>query len=239
MADGPAQNWTCSVSEINTETLSINYVDKSLPAGHITYAYPCRRNVEATIIYGTTDLNDGVLRLRTKCAIFSLAIRNLPPSSKVNSILHDKSSLIVLDKDGCAAGAIQIPPRWGKTMMKTPQEVIVLSRTTLTQDLDDPSWDHTMETFLLEKPTDRDQVMNEGKKALRLRAHLAGGEEPESYMGSWNLFDRQKYDAFKFWPLYNVMLIERDGEYAFRRGLGQIHVDALDALPEEKLVLLG
>ena len=34
-------------------------------------------------------------------------------------------------------------------------------------------------------------------------------------------------------------LIERDGEYAFRRGLGQIHVDSLDALAEEKLVLLG
>lgn len=136
MADGPAQNWTRTVAIAPfMESFSIHYVDNALPAGRAHFTYPFRRNSEAVTVYGTTELN-GVLRLRAKCGIFSLASRNLISSSPMTSILHNSSSLIVLDKDGCAAGAVQVPPAWVDAMTRTPQEFVVLSRTTLTQDGD-------------------------------------------------------------------------------------------------------
>jgi hypothetical protein len=238
MADGPAQNWerTVTIGGSN-DVVNIYYVDKALPAGQAHFAYPSRRNAEGVTICGATELH-GTLRFRAKCGVFSLVKRNLAFSSPMTAILHNSSSLTILDKDGCAAGAVQVPPAWVDAMTKTPQEFVALSRTTLTQDADDPSWDETTQSFLLEKPTDRSQVLREGSAAKRLRDHLNGHEEPESYAGAWRLFDRQKYSAFKFWPMYNVLLLGRNGGYAYRLGLGQVHVDAFDSVAKEKLVLL-
>ena len=238
-ADGPSENWKRVVTiQSIVDSLSINYVDTALPPNQANFAYPSRRNVEAATLYGSTRL-DGILRFRARCCSFALTTEDVlaPPNTTV--LPRDAGTLTVLDQDGRVAGAVQVPPPWVDTVTKEPQEFVALSRTTLTQDPGDPSWDETTQTFLRAAPRDREQVMHQGNLSRRLRDRLHGAEEPGTDTALWRLFDRQQYSALKFWPLYNVLLIRRNGDYAYRLGLGQIHVDALDPIAAEKLILLS
>ncbi|MCJ1229516.1 hypothetical protein MMC12_006183 [Toensbergia leucococca] len=50
----------------------------------------------------------------------------------------------------------------------------------------------------------------------------------------------QRYNLKKPWCLFNVMMIQRQEEVAYRVGVGKIHVDAfMQAKPEQKVILLG
>ena len=52
-------------------------------------------------------------------------------------------------------------------------------------------------------------------------------------------FDPRYYSKQKPWPLYEVLLIERQGDVAYRIGIGYVHVDAFNPLATEKRVKLG
>jgi len=53
-------------------------------------------------------------------------------------------------------------------------------------------------------------------------------------------YDHSRFNKNKPWPLYNVMLIERKGDVAFRVAVGIVHMTAfLQARPVEKLIRLA
>ena len=54
-------------------------------------------------------------------------------------------------------------------------------------------------------------------------------------------FDRDMFDEFKKWCLYNVMMIEWDSDdVASRTGIGVCHIDAFEqANPVRKRITLG
>jgi hypothetical protein len=102
----------------------------------------------------------------------------------------------------------------------------------LSYNIDDPSWDDLSKTFLKEVPNDRQQVNAENSVP---KHGLAKIKSP-----AWKgVFDRQKYDPLKFWPLYNVLLVVREGGLAFRVGIGQIHINAFDPIATRKLIRLS
>lgn len=52
-------------------------------------------------------------------------------------------------------------------------------------------------------------------------------------------FDHRRYNRYKPWPLYNVMMIEWDNGVASRIALGTLHVTAfVQAKPISKLITL-
>jgi hypothetical protein len=52
-------------------------------------------------------------------------------------------------------------------------------------------------------------------------------------------FDRQRYDAYKPFCLYELLVVEWQDGIAYRIGIGEMHVDAWIQKPEAKLVLLA
>ena len=53
-------------------------------------------------------------------------------------------------------------------------------------------------------------------------------------------FDQYIFDATKPWCMFNVMLVEWEGEVAYRLGVGRVHLDAwAQAHPKLKVVKLG
>jgi hypothetical protein len=53
-------------------------------------------------------------------------------------------------------------------------------------------------------------------------------------------FDRQRYDPYKPFCLYEFLVVEWNGDVASRIGIGKIHIDAwAQQHPKEKLITLG
>jgi hypothetical protein len=53
-------------------------------------------------------------------------------------------------------------------------------------------------------------------------------------------FDRQRYDAYKLFCLYEFLVVERVGDVAYRIGKGQIHVDAwAQDSPKTEIIVMG
>jgi hypothetical protein len=67
------------------------------------------------------------------------------------------------------------------------------------------------------------------------------GKLPSAKDAKWALcFDRQRYDAFKPFCLYEFLVVEWNGDVASRIGIGKIHIDAwAQQHPKEKLITLG
>lgn len=69
-------------------------------------------------------------------------------------------------------------------------------------------------------------------------------DELQTQDAMWDLgFDRQRYDAYKPFPLYDFLVVEWIEGVAYRIGIGKIHIDAWQPEEEEKwkkrLIVLG
>jgi hypothetical protein len=187
-------------------------------------------NVYAAMVPATKEL-----RFYANCAFFSATGEHTKMSllpSPCEKGTHTTCLLTLFDEDGVAAGAVHVGSQWTSVLTNAKQEFLALSRTTLSSDIDDPSWDELSQTFLLAQPESRPQVRSKTKRALNFLSQI---EAPTWY----GLFDRQKYDPLKFWPFYNVLLIVRNAEFAFRLGIGKIHVDAFDPIAVRKHIRLS
>jgi len=113
-----------------------------------------------------------------------------------------------------------------RTLPRGQHELLALSRTTLSHHGADPSWDASTKTYLC-LPQERTQP--------------ALGEAEPSYwlQQSTSYFVHVFSDAYKLWPLYNVLLIKWKDGVAHRLGLGKIHIDAFDPAAETKEIILG
>ena len=64
-------------------------------------------------------------------------------------------------------------------------------------------------------------------------------DKPHGDKHRWT-YDPRRYEREKYYPFYNVLVVQwRDG-IAYRQGIGQVHVDAFERVgPEMQLVVLG
>lgn len=147
----------------------------------------------------------------------------------------------ILDDDGFPAGTVYLPSSQSSVILLTEKyEIVCLSRRRSGRLFDSPSSAGS-------KGSDPStEVDNDFKTAEKLAGYGKAKlypvslteimEEPE--------FDPRRYNMFKPWPLYNVMMIGRQKdangqEAAYRLGIGLIHVTAfLLAQPVKRLITL-
>jgi hypothetical protein len=135
---------------------------------------------------------------------------------------HDVCHLSVFDQNSHRAGVIVMD---GETFEHTDFSqrsftFVKISQTTLTAR-DDPAWDEESKTF----------AGRPGERALNHRSPLDPSEEE---------FDQEVYDINICWSMYNVLMVEFEGNVARRIAVGRVHVDAFDgARPEQRRFCLG
>ncbi|KAH7067971.1 heterokaryon incompatibility protein-domain-containing protein [Paraphoma chrysanthemicola] len=88
----------------------------------------------------------------------------------------------------------------------------------------------------------RDKALEDYVDADDVTMETANFDElPSAQEAKWGLcFDRQRYDAFKPFCLYEFLVVEWNEGVASRIGIGKIHIDAwAQEHPKEKLITLG
>ncbi|MCJ1247042.1 hypothetical protein MMC30_004253 [Trapelia coarctata] len=197
----------------------INYKERGTKEDTIRYNRPVSdENISA--IRKAIEPGTGHLRFLAQTALFTCL--QTPPSNPPDHPENEPSTLSVLDAHGVHAGTVRttspIPPSRDQTL-----EFLALSRTTLTHDFTDPSWDHSTQSFLY-PPQECPPLVS--------RKRVVSGQELE-------IFDRAVFDMYKLWPLYNVLLIGWKEGVAYRLGSGKVHVDAFDRVARRKEMVLG
>lgn len=176
------------------------------------------------------DTSLGHLMFWTFSAHFDITgDHNIHSAVEKTETCHDGQHVVCLlsmfASEGYLAGTVYIPGPIVANLLEGSHEFILLSRTgdTLQEDplkIDKKrfanwSLEHTPFKVEDENPF--------------LRAGLA------KYA-----FDHTRYEAEKFFCMYNVMLIEWKEGVAYRLGLGWVHIDAFHrAFPERKFITLG
>ena len=97
----------------------------------------------------------------------------------------------ILDGQGKRAGRVLVAS-WTAGDLHQKLEFLALSRTTLTHDAADPSWDRSTKSFLY-PPLDRPPP-----RVSRTRI---------AQLPDLDTFDIDAFDWCKLWPLYNVLLL--------------------------------
>ncbi|MCJ1231415.1 hypothetical protein MMC12_008092 [Toensbergia leucococca] len=111
--------------------------------------------------------------------------------------------------------------------MMGKQEFIALSRTTLTHDIDDPSWDPCTRKFVTSVPERRAYIENNyhAGKVMKYPENIRS-----TFIGSYTwhgLYELQEpYNPHRLWPFYNVLLIERKNGIAYRQGIAGDYVNS-------------
>lgn len=136
--------------------------------------------------------------------------------------------LSVFNREGRLAGTVHVPGPIASNLSKGSHEFILLSRTIL-------DWG---------KLYNEDPLKIDKKRFANLSLEHAPFEvqddAPSDIWGPKYAFDHTRYDAKKFFCVYNVMLVEREEGVAYRLGLGWVHIDAFhQAFPEKKFITLG
>jgi len=164
-------------------------------------------------------------------------------------------SFSLTDKEGHLVGYFTVPIQIVPTMNKTKLDMVLIVRTqhSLThKDIKarkDTSLDETPLSFSidvgakmaeppvykpLEQYVDEDDVTTETNFFP---------DEVSNEDAQWGLpFDRQRYDAYKPFCLYEVLVVRWDGSVAYRIGIGKIHIDAwakLEDTAKKKTIMLG
>jgi hypothetical protein len=90
-------------------------------------------------------------------------------------------------------------------------------------------------------------LLNESDRKMPHANDDTFSEEDLGYREPTRYFDYTHYSPRKYWPLYNVLLVQRDtSNRSFRRdrlpvyeriGIGKVHVDAFDGAERKILAL--
>lgn len=141
---------------------------------------------------------------------------------------HVVCLLSMLDHEGRLAGTVRIPGPVAIHLLKGSHEFILLSRTRLDE-----------KNLYDEDPlkVDRKRFANWSQEHTPFEVQ---DDAPSDIWGPKYAFDHTRYDAEKFFCVYNVMLVEWKEGVAYRLGLGWVHIDAFhQAFPERKSITLG
>lgn len=141
------------------------------------------------------------------------------------SFLADKSEVLrhlnILDLNGFIAGTVYVPMNLIGMLKSEHQEFICLSRRR-SSIVDDGPVPQSPEDDFRNIPN---------RATLYPYSSSQGANKAE--------FDHRRYNRYKPWPLYNVMMIERENDIASRIALGLMHVTAfVQARPVKKLITL-
>ena len=156
-------------------------------------------------------------------AFFRLSsIPHTPLSDSPEEFSRTPYPLSILDRDGFAAGRIHVPAQLIRTLKGVYQELVCLSRRRYNQlDLGPPP--HSAED-------DFENVSDN----VTLYPWTGSAEAKEDD------FDHRRYNRYKSWPLYNVMMIAWNNGVASRVALGVMHATAfVQAKPTVKVVTLA
>ena len=130
--------------------------------------------------------------------------------------------LSIFDRDGFVAGRIHVPAQFVGTLKGEHQEFVCLSRRRYNQQDHGPA------------PQSPEDGFKDVPDRVTLYPYDSSIEAIEAE------FDHRRYNRYKPWPLYNVMMIERDNGVASRIALGVMHVTAfVQAKPITKLITLA
>lgn len=140
---------------------------------------------------------------------------------------HTACPLSILTPERLVAGTVQIPAPLVKNLKWGVYDFVLLSRTSVTRgkgfEGDDPYPPPASEDSLHIPPLAQSHSLERG-----LLHDFPFG------------FDHTVYDKTKSWCLYNVMMVEWNGEVASRIGLGIVHIDAFhQAQPKERKISLS
>jgi hypothetical protein len=231
-AEGDGSQWNRVVGLIPFMEMGTLYYTYGIDSSR-KFSRPVKYS-EMINVYAAMMPDTKELRFHASCAFFSITSQH-NKKSRVASLCekgtHTTCLLTIFDEDGIAAGAVHLGSQWTSSLTGVKQEFVALSRTTLVNDVSDPSWDEATQTFLREQPEDRPHVRSKSKPSQTLLSEIKSH--------TWHgLFDNKKYDPLKFWPFYNVLLIIRNGDSAFRLGIGKIHVDAFDSAAVRRYIRL-
>jgi hypothetical protein len=155
------------------------------------------------------------------------------PLSPCTHSRHICCPVEIISVDNFVAGTVYIPAHIMGTLTSEPREFVCLSRRrgyrgdTIGQEI--YAKYQGCDTY----PQPKDDFKEVPKHPTLYPGH---------YRIEWaqDKYDHSRYNQNKPWPLYNVMLIERKGNLAFRVATGIVHVTAfLEAGPVEKLIILA
>lgn len=179
------------------------------------------------------DTTLGHLQFWTLAAMFDITgdhniYSRVGDTELCNDGQHFICLLSIFSREGFLAGTVHIPGSMASSLSKGSHEFILLSRTRLDQ----------------KNLYDEDPLKIDKKRfANWSREHTPFEVEDDAPSDVWGpkyAFDHTKYDAEKFFCVYNVMLVEWKESVAYRLGLGWVHIDAFhQALPEKKFITLG
>ena len=142
-----------------------------------------------------------------------------------NGLAEEGSNLwrqSIFDLDGFLAGVIDVPAQLIGTLKGEHQEFVCLSRRRYDIDDDGPCPEGPEEEF----------------KSIPHRVTLYPYKNSSEAIN--DDFDQRRYNRYKPWPLYNVMMIGWDNGVATRIAVGVLHVTAfVQAKPIRKLITLA
>lgn len=239
---GTAGNNTFSAEEYRTEVEEVNtnkepwyrgqskahgrfyYFQASKPDAwflHVT-APENRRKPRSRLKPGTTCLQFYALSATFKLTGWHVPHRGVIGAPTCRGDRHTICPLAIYDGEDYVVGTMNVPASIAQQLEPGSHELVCLSRSAMPPDV----------IRLDSVPPQNDY------------ADLPPGPQcfPDELPieKSYQDFDCRRCNPKKPWPLYNVMMIEWQGEVASRIGLGTIHVDAfLLAQPKEKLICLG
>ncbi|MCJ1248404.1 hypothetical protein MMC30_005621 [Trapelia coarctata] len=185
-------------------------------------------DADVSAIRSALDPETGHLRFHAETAFFTLTgeFTKAVHEELLRERNNELSALSILDANGNLAGTVLVDDWIARTLPPGQHEFLTLSRTTLSHSQKDPSWDASTKTF--------PYPSQEGTQPVPVET------EPNYWLQkSMRYFDHSVFDAYKVWPLYNVLLVERRDGIVYRLGLGKIHIDAFDPVAERKDIVLG
>lgn len=154
---------------------------------------------------------------------------SLDPIASCTPDAHILCPVSILDNDGFAAGTIYLPGHESTILSNQKYEIVCLSRRRCDSDL--ASFGDDVRGSPLPPPEDdfKDISGHVTIYPVGRSAHVAK-----------LAYDARRYNMHKSWPLYNVMLIRREKDVAYRVAIGLMHVTAfLQARPVKKLITLA
>jgi hypothetical protein len=145
-------------------------------------------------------------------------------SEDCNEGNHEVCRLQVFSQSDHRAGIVVMDGTTFASTTFSPDSLfcfIKVSQTTLAPGRDDPAWDIETKTY----------AGIPGEPAINPRPPFDEEEEE---------FDQEVYDRNICWCLYNVLVVQFEGDVARRIAVGQLHITAFeDALPERRTFWFG
>ncbi|TPX18490.1 uncharacterized protein E0L32_011603 [Thyridium curvatum] len=226
MVGATGEVWQRHVDE---DTLGAYYTlqPESPDAEAIRYPRPLRLvgDPEARLLAADKE---GTLTIQGKVAEFRLTDQHTDMfvlRSGCDNGRHLLCHLAVFNSHGNVAGTVFVDGSFVPYLKDKTHSFLALSRTTLNRTDVDPSWDDDEQYF-------------------RSWHHPESGTvaDPDSYE-SYNRepFDLRIFKDYKYWPVFNVLLLsapDEDGKVE-RLGIGKIHVDAFLPVAVDAEIKLG